>query len=207
MVWEKGFSEMVEPLEVYRDENILRTEKDDYNRRCVIHQIIDVMHHQDQTIDDVMISRELVKRGYSVDMHTLKKDICVLNKNNTYVIDIATTNYSAMIENIFEGFQQCIRQCDEIYAKKWTNSKSIRRTVESDDGTTNVIEEVTTMELAGPKTKVTDIKLKCYKYMLNALEGDVINTASGLMLKEFQKLTALKDSLESELENKRRKST
>lgn len=176
-----------------------------YERRVAIYKIMELMRDKNGAIDTMELLKEVQTKGYGIHKTTLYEDMTAINKANTFVFDIATSNYSAMIQECFEGLQQCVRQCNEIYNTKWTNNKIIRKTITTADGETVIEEEVITKELAGPKAKATDIKSKCYKYMFDALKGDIINTASSLMLREFQKLKALKEELEEDLEKEKAK--
>lgn len=130
------------------------------------------------------------KHGYSYSNNTLNRDLTALNGNNTFVIDMATYNYSETMESLFDIMKYVISEARDMHEKKWTNSKIVRKIIHSGEEETVIEETVKTEEIAGPHLKALDIMSKACKIMFDALEGDVINTATALMLKEFQKIKA-----------------
>jgi len=71
----------------------------------------------------------LKKKGHIIDKSTLYRDRTFLNHNNTFIRDIAESNYSEMMQDIWEKLEWVEEQSLEQYSKKWTNSKVVQRSI------------------------------------------------------------------------------
>ena len=94
-------------------------------RHGLIVQIIDSMHHEGKIVDDILIYEELKKRGYHMSERTFKRDIATINKDNTFVMDLAQSHYSRIVEFCFEQYNDVIRNCMVIENIQWNNDKTI----------------------------------------------------------------------------------
>lgn len=170
-----------------------------YERRAFEMKLIEELKEEYGYLDTKLLLQELHKHNYNIKLPTLYEDLREINANNTYVLDIATSNYSAKVEYCFGILEKIVRRCEEIDRSKWTKEKTVRRTVVTPEGESVINETSQTQEVAEPHIKALDVQAKAVKCMFDGLKGDVMDTSVGLMLKEFQNLKAWSAELEEKL--------
>jgi hypothetical protein len=196
MMQENSDSTAIVPRPVRSSEEAVRRRQEEILR------IKDDLASQGIIADNQIIREELWKRGYYVKRSTVYNDMMEINRLNAFVYDIAKANYGRMIEFCFENLEKTIRHCDEIYDRQWSNSKRVRKRITGDgeDGGDKLIEEHHEgAELAGPKLKAEDIRVKAIKLMLDALSGGLLDVAANLLHKEFMRMKVIKDQLEQKV--------
>lgn len=160
--------------------------EDIQSRRNALRKIILEYEKQDKEITRNALLKELDKKGFHIDMATLYRDRTSLNKENTFIEDIAAeSNYSAYIEEMFEKIHRVEEKAGQLYEMKWTDDKIIKR--ETRDG--QFKEEHHTSENPGPKIGLLNVILKCQEAKLKMFSGDNINisvTLLGRKLEEYK---------------------
>ena len=109
-----------------------------------------------------------------------------LNEQSSFVTDIAETQYSAMVEDIYRQIQFIEGKCLELADDNWQISK--RRTGDgTEEGSRNTWQEFEDNQHK-PKHDFLDLALKCQKEKRELLKGDVINVSTAMLSQKFQQL-------------------
>jgi chorismate-pyruvate lyase len=89
-----------------------------------------------------------------------------------------------MVETAYTNYAWIYNEARKNYLKKWTLSKTIIRT--SKEG--EIIEEVTTEEIAQPKIAFLNIMLNSQKSMEDIIDGRSQNVSVALLSQRFMEL-------------------
>jgi len=69
---------------------------------------------------------ELSKKGFKIDLSTLYRDKTKINEESSFLRDIAETNYSAYVEEMWENLDFVIENSIEIYHKNFPITKTTK---------------------------------------------------------------------------------
>jgi Fe2+ or Zn2+ uptake regulation protein len=72
-------------------------------RRQTLAKIVIEFRKEKKQVTRYTLQPELAKRGFDVSFATIYRDLTILNRDNTYVRDLAESNYSAYQEEIAES--------------------------------------------------------------------------------------------------------
>ena len=149
---------------------------------------------QGKVPDRLKILNELKKYGHFPSLQELRGDMIEINRDDTFVIDLATHNYKELIEELYENLNVILRDCDDIMGKKWTNSKVISTEV----GENNRVlkkQQIITTELAEPKTQALGLKKRIIKLQTEIFKSSIIDISIALMDTEIDKIRQEYDEL------------
>lgn len=153
-------------------------------RRTILSGIITKLKREGKTINRFTLKPLLQRAGFDVDESTVYRDLTALNRENTWVRDLAESSYSAYQEDISDTLDWVVHQAKIQYKKKWTASKQMKK----ETGKGIVTEIVTTQELASPKTAFLNIILKAQELKMKHTNGENINVSAALLTKEFHEI-------------------
>jgi hypothetical protein len=125
-------------------------------------------------------------KGYKINYQqylTVKKKI---NEQCTFVTDIAESDYSSMIRDIYEKIVFIETECLDLAKEDWRIRKQ-RTGDATDEGSRNTWVE-TEDNQHKPKHDFYDLALKCQKEKRELLKGDVINVSGALLSQKFQQV-------------------
>jgi len=154
------------------------------NRRVELQKIIDEFKKKGVPITRQGLIDELQKKGYTSNRNILYDDRTALNKDNTFISDLTESNYSQMMQDIYEKLSWVEEQAMTQYNKKWTNSKLV--TKNTAQGTFE--ETHTTDEIAQPKAAFLSIIKDTQKLKYEFLTGNNIHLSAVLLMQKFQQL-------------------
>jgi len=150
-----------------------------------LEEIITQYKTQNKHYTPKQLIEDLAAEGYFVDRSTVYRDLVCLSRGNTFVIDIAQSRYSEMIENCFNILEESLaltakwlEEPPEIITKKFQADKD-------NPGKTILVGII--KETISPIT-ILERRIEIGKLMLEALNGDLINTSVQLISDEFQRL-------------------
>lgn len=127
---------------------------------------------------------DLKKRGYKSNRNILYDDRTALNKGNIFIADLTESNYSQMMDDIFEKLSWIEEEAMKQYNRKWTNSKTV--TKNTDKG--KITETHTTKEIAQPKAAFLSIFKDSQKIKYEFLTGNNIHVSAALLRQKFQQM-------------------
>ena len=171
--------------------------KDITERQALLKQIIEDYHRKGRKPSRKDLLEYLEKRGYSIDMSTLYRDKAAINSENRFVVDMAETNYSGYMEEIWESLEYIKEEAIKNYEKDWVITKETKRSK-------NESETVTEKIHGHPDSKLRFLKLlnDVIDSQVLVMKGDTLDVSVGFLGK---KLGQYKDELtlkENELESK-----
>ncbi len=138
----------------------------------------------------------LEKKGLKVDKNKLDHMKRAVNKNNQFVVAISESQYSAMVQDIYDKINVIEDECFELAKQDWTQHEV--QTSEDDDGTNYTR---TTDNEHKPKHDFYKLALDCQVAKTKILSGDVINASVALIEPNFNRL---RDEMkEYKMENER----
>lgn len=149
------------------------------------------------TIKDLL--KDLSDAGYDTNERTLHRDLQALRANDNFVLRIATDEYSAMVADCFGKWGEIETDLEEMIKQKWTANKTVKKQVAREDGIIELEEETITEEVAGPKLQASKLLADIQKMKLEAFNGKLLDEATALMLKEYQKLKKENEVLKEQL--------
>jgi len=169
------------------------------NRRIDLQKIIDAAKKKGIPITRKYLISQLKKKGYTIDKSTLYRDRTFLNQNNTFIRDIAESNYSEMMQDIWEKLEWVEEQALLQYDKKWTNSKEIKRQIyDKDEGVVTLHDMILTDELSQPKSAFLNLIKDIQKQKFEFLTSHNVHLSAAMLAR---KLTLYKNQI-AELQNK-----
>ena len=172
------------------------TVKDITERQALLKQIIDDYKKKGRQPSRKDLLVELEKRGHHIDMSTLYRDKTAINSENYFVVDIAETNYSAYMEEIWESYELIKQEAIKNYEKDWVITKEIERSK-------NEPETITEKIYGHPDSKLRFLKLlkEATDSQVSLLKGDTLDVSVGFLGKKLgqykEELTIQEQELES----------
>ena len=155
-------------------------------RRAVIQQIINDLHKEGKPIRPKILHEKLKEKGFVIDTVTLYFDRKFLAENNSWVRDIAESNYSQMIEDHHTNVSYIRDQAMDLAEKSWSKSKAKRKIA----GETTTTETELIEDEANPRERFYRLALDCEKQLLELLKGDVLNYSVAFLQKKLQSYKA-----------------
>jgi len=141
----------------------------------------------------------LEQKGLKVDrnkLYTLKQS---LNKKNNFVISITESQYSAMIQDIYDKILLIEDECFKLAKQDWTVN-----TISTGDGNRNNFQKHETNHHK-PKFDFYRLALDCQIAKIKILSGDVINASVALIEPNFNRLRDERDDYIKENQRLREK--
>lgn len=117
-------------------------------------------------------------------------------ENSNFVVSIAETQYSAMIEDIYRKLMNIEDQCFELAEENWTVRKT--RTGDGSEGSSYVETEDNQYK---PKHDFLKLAKEVQKEKRELLKGDVINVSVAMLEKKFQKLRDESEAKTAEIQH------
>jgi hypothetical protein len=106
-----------------------------------------------------------------------------LNERSTFVTAIAQSQYSGMVQDIYEKLNYIEDQCLELASEDWTETKT-----RSGDGSEGSSFVETTPNQYKPKHDFLKLAKEVQKEKRELLKGDVINVSVAMLEKKFQEV-------------------
>jgi hypothetical protein len=131
---------------------------------------------------------ELAKSGFCIDIATLYRDKIAINRTNTFVEEIAESQYSAMQEDIYNKILYIEEQALLLYDKDWKVSRIVKRNLPNGS-----ITESSIVHDDKPKLQCLGLIKDLQTLKQNMLKGENIQLGVTLMGK---KLGQVKEELE-----------
>ncbi len=94
---------------------------DTQQRRITLQEIINEFRGKGLLINRYTLQPALKKQGFDVSFSTIYRDMTSLNQKNTWVRDLAESNYSAYQENISNNLEWIETQAKEQFEKTKAN--------------------------------------------------------------------------------------
>lgn len=159
------------------------TQINEKNRQEQIALIITRFHSSGKAVTVYTIQKELKEsaRKIIVDIRTIYRDLIEINKENSFVKDLAQYHYSKMVEDLYTNYSWIYNEARKNYLKKWTLSKTITRISKEEE----IIEEVTTEEIAQPKIAFLNIMINSQKAMEDIIDGRSQKISVALLSRRF----------------------
>ena len=157
-------------------------------RREQIIQIREDLYRQGKVPDNFMVVKELEKYGYYITDRTIRRDMAEINRENSYVLDLAKWNYNGLVEYMFATLEAIVRDCSDIIATKWTNSKVVVTEEEGENGMKVKKQKIITDELAGPRLQANKTKLDVIKIYVEIFKGGVIDTSIAILSQNVERM-------------------
>lgn len=151
-------------------------------RRDTVQLIINDLHKEGKPIRPRTIHERLKEKGYEVDTVTLYFDRKYLAEHNSFVRDIAESNYSQMIEDHHTNVSHIRDQALELAEKLWQKTKAKRKIA----GETTTTETEMIEDEAIPRERFYRLALDCERQLLELLKGDVLNYSVAFLQKKLQ---------------------
>ena len=149
---------------------------DNKERRLqVLEKILEEFNQQDKKPRTKEILTTLKKKGFDISKNTLYNDYTELAINDTFVQDLASKSYSKLVHDCFDTIDFAERKAREILEEKWTRSKTVTKTDEEGNETT---ETHTTEELAEPHLDAIQQIRECAVAKVKLLGGDIIKVSA-----------------------------
>ena len=149
---------------------------DNKERRLqVLEKILEEFNQQDKKPRTKEILTTLKKKGFDISKNTLYNDYTELAINDTFVQDLASKSYSKLVHDCFDTIDFAERKARDILEKKWTRSKTVTKTDEEGNKTT---ETHTTEELAEPHLDAIQQIRECAVAKVKLLGGDIIKVSA-----------------------------
>lgn len=149
---------------------------DNKERRLqVLEKILEEFNQQDKKPGPKEILTTLKKKGFDISKNTLYNDYTELAINDTFVQDLASKSYSKLVHDCFDTIDFAERKARDILEKKWTRSKTVTKTDEEGNETT---ETHTTEELAEPHLDAIQQIRECAVAKVKLLGGDIIKVSA-----------------------------
>lgn len=126
---------------------------------------------------------ELAKRGFCIDIATLYRDKIAINRTNTFVEDIAESQYSAMQEDIYNKLLYVEEQALQLYDKDWKTSRFFKRSLP-----TGTITESSIVQDDKPKIQCLGLIKDLQALKQNMLRGENIQLGVTLIGKKFDQV-------------------
>ena len=141
----------------------------------------------DGTTDSIIQQmREAGFKDYNRQMHY--RDKTDLNKNSTFLIDLAQFNYSAYIEEISDNLRFIEEQAKAMYRQEWNQDKTITKHIVVNNELVQVEEHHKTAPIAAPKLKALEIIANVQKLRTDLVSGDTLNISAALIGKKFREM-------------------
>lgn len=131
--------------------------------------------------------KQLAEKGFDIDFSTLYRDKIEINRTNTFIEDIAESEYSPMQEDIYNKLLYVEEQALQLYNKDWKISRFVKRNLP--DGS---ITESSIVHDDKPKLQCLGLIKDVQILKRNALKGDPVNLSFVMLSK---KLSNLKEEL------------
>ena len=149
---------------------------DNKERRLqILEKILEEFNQQDKKPRTKEILTTLKKKGFDISKNTLYNDYTELAINDTFVQDLASKSYSKLVHDCFDTIDFAERKARDILEKKWTRSKTVTKTDEEGNKTT---ETHTTEELAEPHLDAIQQIRECAVAKVKLLGGDIIKVSA-----------------------------
>jgi hypothetical protein len=142
----------------------------------------------------------LETQGLKVDADKLYYLKQAVNKNNNFVLAISQSQYSAMIQDIYDKIMIIEGECFELAKEDWT----IHEVQTSDDADGHSYEK-TIDNQHKPQSDFYRLALDCQTAKTKILSGDVINASVALIESNFNNLRNERDDYKKEAERLREK--
>lgn len=156
-------------------------------RREAVLRIVNELKKKGITINRYTVHQSVVNAGFDVDESTVYRDLVAINRENTWIRDLAESNYSQYQESIHETLNWIEVEAKKQYKKKWTMSKRVSKQVHAkDEGIIDLIEQTVTAELAAPKAAFLKIIAEVQDLKIKHTNGENINISAALITQEFQ---------------------
>ena len=158
------------------------------NRRTAIKQIIIHLKRQGTPVNRFTIKPYLDQRGFVVNHSTIYRDLTIINRENTWVRDLAESNYSAYQEQISNTLDWIEQQAIILYNKDWKSIRTTQKQVPANDGTKTLTEQTVTSESANQKATFLSIIKQVQELKIKHTNGENINISAALLGKRFSKI-------------------
>lgn len=135
------------------------------------------------------------KKGFDVDVATLYRDRTALNRTNNFVRDLAESNYSAIQEDIQEVLDWVEQEAERQYRKTWTNSKTVKKEIPTNEGLVEIEEVTTTGEVAAAKAAFLKIIKEVQELKNKLIHGENIQLSVALLKDKIRKLESENEEL------------
>lgn len=169
-------------------------------RREVLKTIMDGYRAEKKRFTVKDLVKDVEDSGFKCTERTLHRDLESLRAADNFVIKIATDEYSSMVHDCFRTWGEIENDLIDMINKTWTSNKTVTKQVPREDGVIELTEETETEELAGPKLAAEKLLADIQKMKLEAFNGKLLDEASALMLREFQKLKRENEVLKEQLQ-------
>ena len=129
--------------------------------------------------DIIQKMREAGFKDYNHRMYY--RDKTDLNKNSTYILDLAQFNYSAYVEEINDDLTFVEEQALAMYRQEWNQDKTIIKNIVVNNEIVQVEEHHKTAPNATPKLKALEILTNAQKLKMQLISGDTLNVSAALV--------------------------
>jgi hypothetical protein len=142
----------------------------------------------------------LAKKGFKGDRFLFYRIQKKWQENSNFVISIAETQYSAMIEDIWNKLKHIEDQSLDLAGRDWTEIKT-----REGDGTEGSSYTETTPNQYKPKHDFLKLAKEVQKEKRELLKGDVINVSVAMLEKKFQMLRDESEAKSQEISHLKKK--
>jgi len=156
------------------------------NRRIELAKIIEQFQKEGKLITRHSLIAELKKKGFTSDRYILYNDRTELNKGNSFIRNLTESNFSQMMQDIYQNLSWVEEEAIKQYNRKWTNSKTVEKVLEIK--TKTISEKHTTEEIAQPKVAFLRIIMDIQKLKYEFLTGPNIQLSAALLSQRFQQM-------------------
>ena len=94
---------------------MISTIDDTHERRLKLLEIVNQFREKGKLVNRYTLQPELEKQGYQVSFATIYRDMIAINQKNTWVRDLAQSNYSAYQESISQNLEWIESQAQKLF--------------------------------------------------------------------------------------------
>jgi Fe2+ or Zn2+ uptake regulation protein len=157
-------------------------------RRLEVQKIALQLKQKGKPVNRYSVYPLLKKKGFVTSYTTVYRDINAISRENTWVRDLAESNYSAYQEEISNRLQWIEDQAEKQYKKKWKTAKKSIKNQKTKEGALETTEQSITTENAQPKIGFLKIIKEVQELKMKHTNGENINISAALLGKKFNKI-------------------
>lgn len=164
------------------------TDAERENRLMILDQHMEDLDFQGKEYSRQELLNYLKSKKFKISVTTLASDLKHLANNNQFIQNIGL-NYSKYMEDISKKYKKIEREAWKIYNQKWTQSKQTKKQVVGrDNQLIDVIETITTKEIASPKIGALKVALESVKLQQELASGKNLNLSAAQWIVKTEEL-------------------